>query len=123
MSGDERRITEIIDRLDALTIEASDLTGELRDLRRRTRAAQREVPARTRTAQREVPRERSVTTFEHGFEVDDQVVITNLYQGFRGTRGTVTGITSQFVTLRDANGRSYTRKCTNLRKVTNRAQV
>lgn len=112
MADEDQRISEIIDRLDLLTIEASTLTGELRELRnRRERSNQR-------AAQREVPRQTRAETFDHGFVSGDEVVITNLCQGFRGTRGTVTNVTQTYVTLRDATGRLYTRKYTNVRKIT-----
>jgi hypothetical protein len=115
MADDEQRITDIVNRIGTLTLEANTLTNELRNLRERNYGTARTVQTETT-----VP---NVPTFEHGFEIGDRVAITNRYQGKQGTEGIVTSITRTRITLQDVTGRKHIRKHTNVRNIsTNRGQ-
>ena len=96
---DNRRISTIIDRLERLTIEAQDLTQELRQLQ--------SPPA--------IPQQLPTTNYDHPYKIGDRVVITNSYLGKRGVSGTVTNTTEKRVTLTDDTGRSHTRKPSNIK--------
>ena len=104
----EERITEIVDRLSSLTLEAQELTQELKDLR-----APPDVNPRTR-----VPNTSTLhPTHDHGFTEGNRVVIRNGYKGARGTQGIVIFTTKQQVTLQDGRGKTHTRKYSNLTRV------
>jgi hypothetical protein len=107
--NDDARITSIIHRLDSLTLEANTLTRELKTLR----SNQQRAYAPTATARATA---RNPPTRTHEFEIGDRVIITNTYQGSRGTKGTVTYITDKQITLIDEKGKRHTRKYTNLRR-------
>ena len=94
----ENRINNIIDRLEKLTIEAKDLTQELRHLQ--SPAAATAPPS---------------NTYDHPYRIGDKVIITNAYLGKKGICGTVTAISAKRVTLTDASGRKHTRKPTNIK--------
>ena len=94
----EKRITNIIARLEELTIETQELIQELRQLHTPTTNAHSSRP-----------------NFDHIFVLGDKVVITNNYLGKKGTRGIVTTVTAKRVTLTDSTGRKHTRKPSNLR--------
>ena len=110
-------INDIIDRLEELSIESGALLIELR--RARLRERQQDQGSLERGAVHPVTPPRQTSTFPHGFELGDTVVITNNYLGQRNTRGHVSYITAQRVTIIDAHGQRYTRKPTNLRKLYN----
>lgn len=116
-SGDNN-IQDIINRLEELSIESGALLIELRRARLRERQLDQQPLEDQRTrAVHPVTPPRQASTFPHGFELGDKVVITNNYLGQRNTRGHVSYITEQRVTIVDAHGQRYTRKPTNLRKL------
>jgi hypothetical protein len=98
-----QRTNDIIDRLEALSIETNELVTELR---RREQLPQAAVVTPT-----------SVRTKSHGFVVGDRASITNNYLRQRNIQGHVIYATAQRVTIIDAQGNRYTRKPTNLRKL------
>jgi hypothetical protein len=98
MTSKDQRISDIINQLDKLTLEARTLTQELKALQEQANT----VPT---------------TEHEHGFALGDSVVITNGYQGLRGTKGVVTKTTATQVTLQDKTGKTHRRKYTNIRKI------
>lgn len=108
LTADTDRITEIINRLEALTIETTTLTTELRQLHLQTGATVSEpigqFPLR-------------VETFAHGITVGDKVVITNNYKFQRGVIGTAVRVGETTIVLVDSAGREYQRKYTNVRNL------
>ena len=109
MSKREARISEIINRITALTLETNALATDLKLLTSTNWIKKEEGTAGAQP----IPK----TTYHHGIEINDEVVITNYYKGSSGTRGSVVHTTNQQVTLRDDHGRLHTRKYTNVRKV------
>jgi hypothetical protein len=117
MTDKDQRITEIVNRLDSLTLEANALTRELRELTRHeddnrayARSSTKDERDTTRT------RKQSKNINDHDFEEGDKVIIKNGYKGGRGTKGTVTHTTKTQVTLKDKTGKLYVRKYTNVDK-------
>jgi hypothetical protein len=96
----DQRTNDIIDRLEALSIETNELVTELR--------RREQLPPTTTTP---------VRTRPHGFIVGDRASITNNYLRQRNIQGHVIYATAQRVTIIDAQGNRYTRKPTNLRKL------
>jgi preprotein translocase subunit YajC len=92
------RLSDIIGRLDALTLEANALTRELRVLTSPGEPGDRK-------------KDPSVNNFKKG----DQVIITNNYRGQGGTTGIITHVTAKQVTLEDGRGMKFTRKFTNVK--------
>ena len=107
-------ITDIVDRLEALTLQTNALVAELRAARLQEL---RENNARSQQWGPEVTPPRRTPTFHHGYEEGDRAIITNRYLGQRNTEGTVTHVTEQRVTIVDSTGNTYTRKPSNLRKL------
>jgi hypothetical protein len=101
MTDKESHISEIVDRLDSLTLEANMLTRELPTLR---------TPDVNPTHIHANP------THIHNFKKEDKVIIKKGYLGKRGTEGIVTYNTKTRVTLRDGSGKTHTRKFTNVSK-------
>jgi hypothetical protein len=99
----DQRTNDIIDRLEALSIETNELVTELRRREQLPQAAAAIPP--------------SVRTRPHGFVVGDRASITNNYLRQRNIQGHVIYATEQRVTIIDAQGNRYTRKPTNLRKL------
>jgi hypothetical protein len=107
MSKDkDKRTNDIINRLEALSIESNELLNELREAQRRERQAAGSTPART------PPR-----TQPHSFNIGDRAIIANNYLRQRNIQGQVIYATAQRVTIIDTQGNRYTRKPTNLRKL------
>jgi hypothetical protein len=101
----DQRTNNIINRLEALSLETNELLRELRE----TQPHERRIGATTTPAHTRTP--------PHEFVVGDRVVIANNYRRQRNTQGTVIYVTAQRVTLIDAQGNRHTRKPTNLRKL------
>jgi hypothetical protein len=97
MTDKEKRITDILNKLNSLTLESSILANELRALRD-------EHTGTTSTA----------TT--NDFKEGDKVTITNFYKGKKGTKGVVTRVTKKQVTIKDEAGKTHIRKLTNIKK-------
>jgi hypothetical protein len=129
---DEQRTNEIIDRLELLSIETEELLLELREAQQRDRSntgnsnsQQVAIPSNTGASERHVRTTsstnaaRHTSSFAHGFEVGDTVIIANNYLRQRNTRGLVVHITAQRVTIVDSRGVTHKRKYTNLRKIQN----
>lgn len=102
MSG--KRIQEIIERLDSLTLEANTLTKELRTL-----TSAQEDEDKPEAKQKVYP-----AGFLHDFRRGDRVKITNTYKGNKGKKGTVTSVTKTQVTLIDSDGETHTRRFSNV---------
>jgi hypothetical protein len=94
----DQRTNDIIDRLEALSIETNELVTELR-------------------RREQLPPTTTPVTRPHGFIVGDRASITNNYLRQRNIQGHVIYATAQRVTIIDAQGNRYTRKPTNLRKL------
>lgn len=92
--SNNRRVQEIIERLNALTLEANALSMELRALNQQTEAT-------------------------NPYQVGDRVTITNNYRWKKGTKGVVVCTTATQVTLKDANGNLHKRKHTNVEHTIN----
>jgi hypothetical protein len=107
MTERDKRITDIINRLDSLTLEANTLTRELRTLISRDESRARAY----------VNKEEDKEINDHDFKEGQTVIIRNGYQGLRGTIGTVTHTTKAQVTLVDKSGKSHRRKYTNVNRV------
>jgi hypothetical protein len=90
-------ISEIINILHSLSLEANALTCKLQVLTQRS--DQKKDP--------------NVNKFKKG----DQVTITNKYRGQECRRGIVSRTTTKQVTMEDGFGKKYTRKFTNVKKV------
>jgi hypothetical protein len=108
------RLTEIIQRLELISLETKSLTRELRELQQRDerdarRANGRATQDTTRSAR--AP-DRSVL---HSFETGQPVEITNAYGYLQGTRGIVTHATRTKINIVDSTGRTHTRKYNNVR--------
>lgn len=103
---EDKRISDIISRVEELTVESRTLTQELRQLNL-ARVNGRETPS---TVPARAP-------YEHEFEIGDRVKITNKYRKQNGTIGTVTNVTSTQVTIIDSLGQVFKRKYTNIQKV------
>ena len=122
----EERITDLIERIEAITLETQDITRELRQLQEQqlTTGQPNSVttepseppsvytPTATAIPQENLPRSPATT---HDFHIGDRAIITNSYLGKKGTSGVVIAISPKQVTIRDKNGRSHKRKHTNLR--------
>ena len=119
MTKKDLRITEIVNRLDSLTLEANTLTRELKTLREAEEDTTGTTRAHAATNNNEDETNKKKGANLHGFKKGDRVRITNIYRGQRGTEGTVTYVTKSQVTLRDDTGRLHTRKFTNIRKTGN----
>jgi hypothetical protein len=119
MTEKDLRITEIVNRLDSLTLEANTLTRELKTLREEEEDTTGTTRAHAATNNNEDETNKKKGANLHGFKKGDRVRITNIYRGQRGTEGTVTYVTKSQVTLRDDTGRLHTRKFTNIRKTGN----
>jgi hypothetical protein len=95
MSNTERQISTLIQRIDALTLEANELTRELQTLTRRQEANDEELVE------------------------GDFVEITNNYLGQKGVTGIITKVTrTQYRIRNETTGRKYSRKKNNVRKTT-----
>jgi hypothetical protein len=97
----DQRTSDIITRLEALSIETNELVTELR--------RREQLPP--------VPQTTPVRTRPHSFIVGDRASITNNYLRQRNIQGHMIYATAQRVTIIDAQGNRYTRKPTNLRKL------
>jgi hypothetical protein len=105
MNEQDQRTNNIINQLEALSLETNELLRELRE----TQPHERRTVANTTPVQTRTP--------PHDFAVGDRVVIANNYRRQRNTQGTVVYVTLQQITLIDAQGNRHTRKPTNLRKL------
>jgi hypothetical protein len=103
----EQRITDIINRLDSLTLEVNALTQELKTLIGRDESRARAY----------VTTKEDKETNDHNFKEGKTVIIRNGYQGLKGTVGTVTHTTKTQVTLLDRSGKSHRRKYTNVNRI------
>ena len=128
----ESRINDLIERIEAITLETQEITRELRHLQRSQLLTPAASPAQDSTERIEDPRTpiaiavlqastppapaaaQSIAAL-HDFKIGDRVTITNSYLGKRGITGTVTAVTLSQVTIQDKNGRFHKRKYTNLR--------
>jgi hypothetical protein len=126
----ERGTNEIISRLELLSIETAELLSELQEAQERDRsdtgsnnqqrlaiqpgAGERRRHVRTTPTSNTA---RLTSSFAHGFEIGDTVVIANNYLRQRNTRGLVVRVTEQRVTIVDSRGITHIRKPTNLRKI------
>ena len=99
---EEQRISSIINSLDVLTLEANQLTRELRQLTTSRRFGEGTTADITDRAR------------EHQFVEGDTVVITNSYRRKKGTSGVVISTKNKLVTLRDQTGATHTQKHTNI---------
>jgi hypothetical protein len=129
MTDKERLITDIINRLEILTLQTNILSRELRELREQDRRPARtrrvfDGPAApstqhgtTRHAYQTKPVQSARTpTYEHDFQPGDRVIVTNGTK--RGLEGRVFQVVAgQQVTFRDQTGYTFVRKHTNLRKL------
>jgi hypothetical protein len=104
----KQRVSDIVDRLSSLTLEANLLTHELRELGRTSGDP-------THTPNEEEEKKSNPTT--NDFEKGEKVVITNGYRGNKGTTGTVTHVTRTQVTFKDNSGKKHVRKFTNVTRV------
>jgi ATP-dependent exoDNAse (exonuclease V) alpha subunit len=104
MTDREQRISDIINRLESLTLEANGLVQQLQELRKPDND-----PGRKEKDKNESP--------SNDFKEGEKVIITNNYRGKRGTIGTVTHTTKKQVTLEDDSGKSYIRKYTNVSRI------
>jgi hypothetical protein len=102
---EDQRTKDIINRLEALSIETNELLTELRGVQRP------QPPADTSF------RSGQTDTTRHHFRTGDRVIIANNYLRQRNIQGRVIYTTAQRVTLIDDQGNRYTRKPTNLRKL------
>jgi ATP-dependent exoDNAse (exonuclease V) alpha subunit len=109
MTSNEKRISEIVDKLQSLTLEANVLANELSELR-----TQGDVKPLHSEKRDDDTKKKQI--HDHGFKKGDKVVITNGYRGKKGTTGTVTHTTKTQVTLRDESRKTYIRKYTNVSK-------
>jgi hypothetical protein len=104
---EDQRTKEIIHRLEALSIETSELLTELRVREVNQHALQPPQPPKTIGARAR----------PHQFRVGDRAIIANNYLRQRNIQGSVIYTTPQRITLIDEQGNRYTRKPTNLRKI------
>ena len=118
----------LINRLEDLTLEATDIVQRLRDIRQ---VPQQQVVAtevvEIRSLQdvtmepTEPQRAVAIAILEtdinnNPYKIGDRVVITNRRNGTRrGTSGVVIRVTVHQVIIRDALGKEYRRKFTNIR--------
>jgi hypothetical protein len=102
---EDQRTKEIINRLEALSLETNELLTELRGVHQHVQPA-------TNTTTPGLRRTRP-----HQFHTGDRVIIANNYLRQRNIQGRVIYTTEQRVTLIDDEGNRYTRKPTNLRKL------
>ena len=68
------------------------------------------------TTRAHIPKEHSKESSDHNYKIGDKVTIRNLYQGLRGTKGTVTHITKTQLSLVDRSGKTHKRKYANVSK-------
>ena len=101
------RTTEIIERLEVLTLEANTLVKELRQIKRQEQEQEQEQDSNNQTAPPTNPK-------RNQYKIGDQVTIVNNYRGKKGTNGTVSHTTRTTVTLIDRTGKTYTRRHTNV---------
>jgi hypothetical protein len=102
---EDQRTKEIINRLEALSLETNELLTELRGVHQHAQPP-------TNTTAPGLGRTRP-----HQFHTGDRVIIANNYLRQRNIQGRVVYTTAQRVTLIDDEGNRYTRKPTNLRKL------
>jgi hypothetical protein len=102
MTDNDRRISDIVDKLESLSLETTALTRELRELK---------APNDTNNNTVTNPN----PSYPHNFVIGNRVIIRNGYLvGKRGTIGAVTDTTKTRITLRDDTGNWQTRKYTNI---------
>ena len=111
---EEDRISQIINRLEELTLESQILTRELHQLNL-TKTTTVETTPLVPTHNETTPL--STTINETKFKVGDRVKITNKYRNQYGVIGVVTRVTAKQVILTDSSGQEYKRKLTNLKRV------
>ena len=100
----QEQIKDLIQKIEALTIETSQLTQELNRLQETVI-----IPYNSPDTQE------TNTGTTNSYHIGDRVIITNSYLGKKGTRGTVTATSAKQVTLIDRNGKEYKRRYTNIR--------
>jgi hypothetical protein len=130
MTDKERLITDIINRLEILTLQTNILSRELRerreqDSRRPTRTGRVvfDGPApSTHGTTRHAYQTKTVHVHptrtqgnEHDFQPGDRVVVTNGNK--RGLEGRVFQVARRQITFRDQTGYTFVRKYTNLRRI------
>lgn len=134
-------IAEIVEELEDLSIRSNELIAELRRAQQQedeaievnaqdSRGARDATPARQATVRGGATRNPGqgsplflrhtkppVTTTE--FKLGDRAIIANSYLGLKGTKGEITHITPNRITIRDDLGRLHARKPSNLRRLQN----
>jgi hypothetical protein len=117
MTEEDDRISDIINRLEDLSVESRTLTQELRQLNL-VRSARGETPPTAPRVARGTPTlVEPQAPFEHQFEIGDQVKITNRYRKQFGIVGKVTHVTTTQVTITDASGQTYRRHHSNVKTI------
>ena len=116
MTEKERRISDIVNKLKSLTLEANVLTHELGELRRPNESPLHAHGSKGNKVKSVIKKEKN-TSYEHDFIEGDKVVITNGYQKKRGTEGTVIHTSRTQVTIKDQAGTIYVRKSVNLKRI------
>ena len=116
MTEKERRISDIVSKLKSLTLEASVLTHELGELRRRNESPPHAHGSKGDKVKSEIKKERN-PFYEHDFKEGDRVVITNGYQRKRGTEGRVIHTARTQVTIKDQAGTIHIRKSKNIKRI------
>jgi chromosome segregation ATPase len=109
------RLSEIIQRLEHISLETTELTKELKELQQRDERDARR--ANTLSAQHRAIRTTQAPKRSelHNFKQGQAVEITNDYGDLKGTRGVITNATRTRVTIIDNAGRSHTRKFNNIK--------
>jgi hypothetical protein len=111
MTDKEQRISDIVDKLDSLTLEANVLTHELREPTKPTK----DINYTTKRLIKE--EEKKIASTTNDFVKGEKVIITNGYKGKKGSTGTVTHTTKTQVTFKDESGKTYVRKFTNVKRI------
>jgi regulator of replication initiation timing len=95
MTDKKKRISDIVNQIESLTLEANILTRELKKLRKqdkgptRAHGSKESDKDKPRHRQQEKNRPRANPTHTHDLQEGDRVVITNGYLSSRGTNRTV----------------------------------
>ena len=105
MTRKEDRVTEIIDKLQTLSLKTNTLAKELAHLQEEVRQEKKD---KDKNNQEEEPK--------NTYTIGDRVTITNTYRGKKGTTGVIMNVTRTRVTLRDDFGKSHTRASLNVSK-------
>ena len=118
----QRQIEILSKRIEAMALETHEVSREFLQLQHT--AATRKNPHSTdpsdknknfTTKRISTESEAFDNIKDHDFKIGDIVIITDIYLGRKGTKGSILSTSAKQVTIKDEQGKTYKRKHTNVK--------